>query len=50
MADLDAYFRAGTIASAVIALSKATANAEEEATTKLQCATKALTATDVRTC
>ena len=50
MADLDAYFRAGTIASAVIALSKATANAEEEATSKLQCATKALTATDVRTC
>ena len=50
MADLDAYFRAGTIASAVIALSKTTANAEEEATSKLQCATKALTATDVRTC
>lgn len=50
MADLDAYFRAGTIASAVIGLSKTTANAEQEATTKLQCATKAQTVSDVRTC
>ncbi len=50
MNDLDAYFRSGTIASAVVVLSKATAKSEDDADKKLQCAQGKTTAIEVRNC
>lgn len=50
MADLDAYFRAGTIASSVIRLSRATAQNEADAQEKLACVEKETDVQKARTC
>jgi hypothetical protein len=50
MGDLDSYFRAGTMASAVIGLSKSTAQSDAAATTRLQCANAAVGAVAARQC
>lgn len=50
MADLDNYFRAGTMASAVTALSKVTAQDDAAASARMKCAASAIDAAAVAKC